>query len=199
MHSIPRRMLIPVVTDAKKAAGAIQWAVTEMLKRYRLFADTTARDLTGYNEYLKKLNDPEQPPLPQIVVVIDELADLMMTAAKEVEDSIVRIAQMGRAAGVHLVIATQSPRADVITGLMKANIPSRIALKVSSSLESRIILDAGGNADKLVGNGDMLYAPIGCAKPLRVQGTWVSDEEREAVIDFVKKQWQTDYSQDVIK
>jgi S-DNA-T family DNA segregation ATPase FtsK/SpoIIIE len=192
-------LLIPVVTDAKKAAGAIQWAVTEMLKRYRLFADTTARDLTGYNDYLRKLDDPEQPPLPQIVVVIDELADLMMTAAKEVEDSIVRIAQMGRAAGVHLVIATQSPRADVITGLMKANIPSRIALKVSSSLESRIILDAGGNADKLVGNGDMLYAPIGCSKPLRVQGTWVSDDEREAVIEFVKKQGQTDYSQDVIK
>ncbi|MBQ8974148.1 MAG: DNA translocase FtsK, partial [Oscillospiraceae bacterium] len=196
-NGIPH-LLIPVVTDAKKAAGALQWAVVEMLKRYRLFSETTARELEGYNDYVRKLDDPDRPPLPQIVVFIDELADLMMIAKKEVEDSIVRIAQMGRAAGMHLVVATQSPRADVITGLMKANIPSRIALKVSNSLESRIILDAGGNADKLVGNGDMLYAPIGSDKPLRVQGSWVSDEEREAVIDFVKKQGETDYSQEVI-
>ena len=196
-NGIPH-LLIPVVTDAKKAAGALQWAVTEMLKRYRLFAETTARDLAGYNDYVRRLEDPDRPVLPQIVVFIDELADLMMVAKKEVEDSIVRIAQMGRAAGMHLVVATQSPRADVITGLMKANIPSRIALKVSNALESRIILDAGGNADKLVGNGDMLYSPIGSDKPLRIQGAWVSDEEREAVIDFVKKQGQTDYAQDVI-
>ena len=136
--------------------------------------------------------------LPQVIVVIDELADLMMMAAKEVEESVCRVAQMGRAAGMHLIIATQSPRADVITGLMKANIPSRIALKVSSALESRIILDAGGNADKLVGNGDMLYVPIGAAKPMRVQGTWVSDEERERVVSFIMKSGESQYSEEVM-
>jgi len=136
--------------------------------------------------------------LPQIIVVIDELADLMMMAAKEVEESVCRVAQMGRAAGMHLIIATQSPRADVITGLMKANIPSRIAFKVSSALESRIILDAGGNADKLVGNGDMLYAPIGTTKPMRVQGTWVSDRERESVVDFIKRSGESQYSEEVM-
>ena len=193
-NGIPH-LLIPVVTEAKKAAGALQWAVVEMMKRYRLFSDAGARDLAGYNAQL----DPETPKIPQIVVIIDELADLMMIAAKEVEESICRVAQMGRAAGVHLVIATQSPRADVITGLMKANIPSRIALKVASSLESRIILDAGGAADKLVGNGDMLYAPIGASKPTRIQGTWVSDEEREAVIEYVKSaSGEVSYSEDVI-
>ncbi len=193
-NGIPH-LLIPVVTEAKKAAGALQWAVVEMMKRYRLFSDAGARDLMGYNAQL----DPETPKIPQIVVIIDELADLMMIAAKEVEESICRVAQMGRAAGVHLVIATQSPRADVITGLMKANIPSRIALKVASSLESRIILDAGGAADKLVGNGDMLYAPIGASKPTRIQGTWVSDEEREAVIEYVKRaSGEVSYSEDVI-
>ncbi len=193
-NGIPH-LLIPVVTEAKKAAGALQWAVVEMMKRYRLFSDAGARDLAGYNAQL----DPETPKIPQIVVIIDELADLMMIAAKEVEESICRVAQMGRAAGVHLVIATQSPRADVITGLMKANIPSRIALKVASSLESRIILDAGGAADKLVGNGDMLYAPIGASKPTRIQGTWVSDEEREAVIEYVKRaSGEASYSEDVI-
>ena len=193
-NGIPH-LLIPVVTEAKKAAGALQWAVVEMMKRYRTFSDVGARDIAGYNEQL----DPDTPKMPQIVVIIDELADLMMIAAKEVEESICRVAQMGRAAGVHLVIATQSPRADVITGLMKANIPSRIALKVASSLESRIILDAGGAADKLVGNGDMLYAPIGASKPTRIQGTWVSDEEREAVIEYVKKSsGEASYSEDVI-
>ena len=193
-NGIPH-LLIPVVTEAKKAAGALQWAVVEMMKRYRLFSDAGARDLAGYNAQLA----PDQPKIPQIVVIIDELADLMMIAAKEVEESICRVAQMGRAAGVHLVIATQSPRADVITGLMKANIPSRIALKVASSLESRIILDAGGAADKLVGNGDMLYAPIGASKPVRIQGTWVSDEEREAVIEYVKRSsGEATYSEDVI-
>ena len=167
-NDIPH-LLVPVVTDVKKAAGALQWAVVAMMKRYAMFSEVNARDIDGYNAISRASDEPD--PLPQIIVVIDELADLMMTAAKEVEESVCRVAQMGRAAGVHLVIATQSPRADVITGLMKANIPSRIALKVSSALESRIILDAGGNADKLVGNGDMLYAPIGASKPMRIQGT----------------------------
>ncbi len=192
-NGIPH-LLIPVVTEAKKAAGALQWAVVEMMKRYRTFSDAGARDIASYNQQL----DADTPKMPQIVIIIDELADLMMIAAKEVEESICRVAQMGRAAGVHLVIATQSPRADVITGLMKANIPSRIALKVASSLESRIILDAGGAADKLVGNGDMLFAPIGAGKPARIQGTWVSDEEREQVVEFVKSQGEVSYSEDVI-
>ena len=194
-NNIPH-LLVPVVTDIKKAAGALQWAVFEMMKRYTLFAETSARDIEGYNQIARKAEDRE--PLPQIIVVIDELADLMMMAAKEVEESVCRVAQMGRAAGMHLVIATQSPRADVITGLMKANIPSRIAFKVSSALESRIILDAGGNADKLVGNGDMLYAPIGTSKPMRVQGTWVSDAERENVVDFIKRSGETQYSEEVM-
>lgn len=195
-NGIPH-LLVPVVTDVKKAAGALQWAVVEMMKRYRMFSEANARDLESYNKFIRK--SEEGQTLPQIVVVIDELADLMMTAAKEVEESVCRVAQMGRAAGVHLVIATQSPRADVITGLMKANIPSRIALKVSSALESRIILDAGGNADKLVGNGDMLYAPIGSNKPVRIQGTWVSDSEREKVVEFVKKNGDTQYNEEVIE
>lgn len=194
-NGIPH-LLVPVVTEPKKASGALQWAVVEMLKRYRYFADENARDLQGYNTIMRSREDGKT--MPQIVVVIDELADLMMMAAKEVEESICRIAQMGRAAGIHLVIATQSPRADVITGLMKANIPSRIALKVSSSLESRIILDSGGSAEKLVGNGDMLYMPIGSSKPVRVQGTWVSDEEREGVIEFIKKSGDAQYAEDVI-
>ncbi len=196
-NGIPH-LLIPVVTEAKKAAGALQWAVTEMMKRYRLFSETNARDLAGYNAACRASEDENMTPLPQIVVVIDELADLMMVAAKEVEESICRVAQMGRAAGVHLVIATQSPRADVITGLMKANIPSRIALKVSSGLESRIILDSGGNAEALMGNGDMLYAPIGTSKPVRIQGTWVSDEEREAIVEFLKNSGTAEYAEDVI-
>ena len=194
-NSIPH-LLVPVVTDVKKAAGALQWAVVEMMKRYALFSETNARDIEGYNQIAANADDRDM--LPQVIIVIDELADLMMMAAKEVEESVCRVAQMGRAAGMHLVIATQSPRADVITGLMKANIPSRIALKVSSALESRIILDAGGNADKLVGNGDMLYAPIGTTKPLRVQGTWVSDKEREDVVDFIKKSGESRYSEEVM-
>jgi S-DNA-T family DNA segregation ATPase FtsK/SpoIIIE len=193
-NGIPH-LLVPVVTDVKKASGALQWAVVEMMKRYRLFSETNARDLESYNKLMVKAGERT---VPQIIVVIDELADLMMTAAKEVEDSVCRVAQMGRAAGVHLIIATQSPRADVITGLMKANIPSRIALKVSSALESRIILDAGGNADKLVGNGDMLYAPIGGGKPMRVQGAWVTDNERESVVEYIKTRGETQYSDDVI-
>ena len=193
-NGIPH-LLVPVVTEAKKAAGALQWAVTEMMKRYKLFSEVGARDIAGYNEHLKEAGET---PIPFVVVIIDELADLMLVAAKEVEESICRVAQMGRAAGVHLVIATQSPRADVITGLMKANIPSRISFKVASALESRIILDAGGAADKLMGNGDMLYAPIGTSKPVRIQGAWVSDEERENIVAFVKEGCEARYSEDVI-
>ena len=195
-NSIPH-LLVPVVTDVKKAAGALQWATFEMMKRYSLFAETNARDIEGYNQIAVK-SKGEREPLPQIIVVIDELADLMMMAAKEVEESVCRVAQMGRAAGIHLIIATQSPRADVITGLMKANIPSRIAFKVSSALESRIILDPGSNADKLVGHGDMLYAPTGSAKPMRLQGTWVSDKEREKVIEYIEKSGTVQYSEEVM-
>ena len=186
-------LYVPVVTDPKKAAGALQWAVIEMLRRYRLFSETGVRDLAGYNAVLQR---DGARTLPQVVIFIDELADLMMIAAKEVEESICRVAQMGRAAGMHLVVATQSPRADVITGLMKANIPSRIALSVASSLESRIILDQQG-AESLVGNGDMLFAPIG-RKPTRVQGAFVTDEEREAIIDFVKGSGKAEYSQEIL-
>ena len=193
-NGIPH-LLVPVVTEAKKASGALQWAVTEMMKRYRLFSETGARDLASYNNLMAK-EDGER--MPQIVVIIDELADLMLVAAKEVEESICRIAQMGRAAGIHLVIATQSPRADVITGLMKANIPSRIAFKVASALESRIILDAGGNADKLVGNGDMLFAPIGTSRPYRIQGAWVTDDERESIVGFIKKSGTAEYSESIM-
>ena len=176
-------MLTPVVTEPKKAAGALQWAVVEMLKRYRLFSEAGVREIEGYNKHCELTGEAK---LPQVVVVIDELADLMMIAAKEVEESICRVAQMGRAAGMHLIVATQRPSADVITGLMKANIPSRIAFAVSSAMESRIIMDQSG-AEKLIGMGDMLYSPLGAGKPTRVQGAFVSDEERERVIDFIKE------------
>ena len=192
-NGIPH-LYIPVVTDPKKAAGALQWAVTEMLKRYRLFSELGVRSLEAYNEHLAENG---QPKMPSIVIVIDELADLMLVASKDVEESICRVAQMGRAAGMHLVIATQRPSADVITGLMKANIPSRIAFAVSSALESRIILDNAG-AEKLIGMGDMLYAPIGCGKPLRVQGAFVSDEERDSIVQFIKHQSTAQYSEDVM-
>lgn len=192
-NGIPH-LYIPVVTDPKKAAGALQWAVTEMLKRYRLFSELGVRNLEAYNQHLLENG---QPKIPNVVVVIDELADLMLVASKDVEESICRVAQMGRAAGMHLVIATQRPSADVITGLMKANIPSRIAFAVSSALESRIILDNAG-AEKLIGMGDMLYAPIGCGKPMRVQGAFVSDEERDAIVEFIKKQATAQYSEDVM-
>lgn len=195
-NGIPH-LLIPVVTDPKKAAGALQWAVTEMMKRYRLFSERHVRDLKSYNHAIKAENDPEQKPMPQIVVVIDELADLMLVAAKEVEESICRVAQMGRAAGMHLIIATQRPSSDVITGLMKANIPSRIAFAVSSSLESRIILDTSG-AEKLVGKGDMLYYPLGSGKPQRVQGCLITDEEVSAVTEYIKEHFEADYNEDVI-
>ena len=193
-NGIPH-LYIPVVTDPKKAAGSLQWAVVEMMKRYRLFSEIGVRDLKGYNNYKTKIGEPT---MPNVVIVIDELADLMMTAAKEVEESICRVAQMGRAAGMHLIIATQRPSADVITGLMKANIPSRIAFAVSSSLESRIILDNPG-AEKLIGMGDMLYAPLGCGKPLRVQGAFVSDEEREQVIDFIKQGTTPEYDDEILR
>ena len=181
-NGIPH-LLAPVVSDPHKAAGALQWSVVEMLKRYRLFSEVGVRDLENYNKHCAAQGEPT---LPQVVIVIDELADLMMVASKEVEESICRVAQMGRAAGMHLVIATQRPSADVITGLMKANIPSRIAFAVSSAMESRIILDQGG-AEKLIGMGDMLFSPVGIGKPIRIQGAYVSDEEREEVIQFIKE------------
>ena len=195
-NGIPH-LLIPVVTDPKKAAGSLQWAVTEMMRRYRMMADAGVRDLESYNKQARMSADDELEPMPQIVVVIDELADLMLVAAKEVEESICRIAQMGRASGIHLVIATQRPSADVITGLMKANIPSRIAFAVASAMESRIILDTAG-AEKLVGRGDMLYAPLGEGKPKRVQGCFISSEEIERVVNFVKENGETDYDESVI-
>ena len=188
-------LLIPVVTDPKKAAGALQWAVFEMMKRYKTFSENGVKKLEEYNKLAAVREDLEK--LPSVVVVIDELADLMLVAAKEVEESICRVAQMGRAAGVHLVIATQRPSADVITGLMKANIPSRIAFAVASSLESRIILDTTG-AEKLVGKGDMLYAPLGEGKPTRVQGCFISPEEIEDVVSYVKETGEANYSQEVI-
>ena len=193
-NGIPH-LMIPVVTDPKKAAGALQWAVTEMMRRYKTMSDAGVRDLESYNSIVMA---EEGEKVPQLVVIIDELADLMLVAAKEVEDSICRIAQMGRAAGIHLVIATQRPSADVITGLMKANIPSRIAFSVASAMESRIILDTQG-AEKLVGKGDMLFAPIGCGKPMRVQGCFVTDAEVEAVANYVKENYTADYDQEVLK
>ena len=194
-NGIPH-LMIPVVTDPKKAAGSLQWAVTEMMRRYKTMSDAGVRDLESYNSIV--MAEEEGVKLPQLIVIIDELADLMMVAAKEVEDSICRIAQMGRAAGIHLVIATQRPSADVITGLMKANIPSRIAFSVASAMESRIILDTQG-AEKLVGKGDMLFAPIGCGKPLRVQGCFVTDGEVVAVANYVKEHYVADYDQTVME
>ena len=195
-NGIPQ-LLIPVVTDPKKAAGALQWAVVEMMKRYRAFSEVGVRDLVSYNQHAAK-SDGALEKMPQIVIVIDELADLMLVAAKEVEESICRVAQMGRAAGMHLIIATQRPSADVITGLMKANIPSRIAFAVASSLESRIILDTTG-AEKLVGRGDMLYFPLGSGKPQRVQGCLISDEEVAAVVGFIKEHsGAAEYDQEII-
>lgn len=192
-NGIPH-LLIPVVTEAKKAAGALGWAVTEMLKRYKLFADNGVRDLKDYNKMAK--DSDSLTPIPQIVIVVDELADLMMAAPKEVEDSICRLAQLARAAGMHLVIATQSPRVDIVTGLIKANIPSRVALKVSNQMDSRVILDEGG-AEKLLGNGDLLYKPVGLGKPVRVQGSYVATEEIKRVVDFLKAQTSSQYDEEV--
>ena len=192
-NGIPH-LLIPVVTDPKKAAGALAWAVQEMDNRYNLFAQKGVRDLKGYNKAEEKEG---QGTLPQIVIIIDELADLMMVAAKEVEDSICRLAQKARAAGMHLVIATQRPSVDVITGLIKANVPSRIAFAVSSQIDSRTILDQVG-AEKLLGKGDMLFFPAGASKPTRVQGAFVSDEEVEQIVDFIKSNSTAVYSEDIL-
>ena len=194
-NGIPH-LLIPVVTDPKKAAGALAWAVQEMDNRYNLFAEKGVRDLKGYNHAVEK--EGEIGKLPQIVIIIDELADLMMVAAKEVEESICRLAQKARAAGMHLVIATQRPSVDVITGLIKANVPSRIAFAVSSQVDSRTILDQVG-AEKLLGKGDMLFFPAGEAKPVRVQGAFVSDEEVEAIVEFIKSNGTATYSEDILE
>ena len=191
-NGIPH-LLIPVVTDAKKAAGALMWAVQEMVHRYSLFAEKGVRDIKGYNKILE--NDGEK--LPHIVIIIDELADLMMVAAKDVEDAICRLAQMARAAGMHLVIATQRPSVDVITGLIKANVPSRIAFAVSSGVDSRTILDMYG-AEKLLGKGDMLFSPIGSSKPQRIQGAFISDGEVEKIVDFVKAGGEARYNSDIL-
>ncbi len=200
-NGIPH-LLIPVVTDPKKAAGALNWAVTEMMRRYKLFSELNVRDLPSYNEAALKLpaieGEEKREALPQIVIVIDELADLMFVAAHDVENAICRIAQMARAAGMHLVIATQRPSADVITGIMKANIPSRIAFAVASQIESRIILDSVG-AEKLIGRGDMLYNPLGAGKPVRVQGCFITSQEIESVIEYIKKTGQPDYSEEVLQ
>ena len=189
-NGIPH-LLIPVVTDPKKASGALNWAVAEMEDRYKKFAHCNVRDLKGYNERVERLPDTEDEnkpkKLPQIVIIIDELADLMMVAPGEVEDSICRLAQLARAAGIHLVIATQRPSVNVITGLIKANVPSRIAFAVSSGVDSRTIIDMNG-AEKLLGKGDMLFYPAGVPKPQRVQGAFVSDEEVSRVVDFLTEQ-----------
>lgn len=194
-NGIPH-LLVPVVTDPKKAAGALSWAVTEMLKRYKLFADNSVRDLNGFNNLADRTEGLER--MPQVVIIIDELADLMMAAPNEIEDYICRLAQMARAAGMHLIIATQRPSVDVITGVIKANIPSRIAFAVSSQIDSRTILDMGG-AEKLLGRGDMLFNPVGSAKPIRVQGCFVTDEEIEAVISFIKNDATADYDQQIVQ
>jgi S-DNA-T family DNA segregation ATPase FtsK/SpoIIIE len=183
-------LMIPVVIDTKKASGALNWAVNEMTDRYKKFAQLGVRDLKGYNAKIAKVETPEgvEPPkkMPQLVIIVDELADLMMVAPGEVEDAICRLAQLARAAGIHLVIATQRPSVNVITGLIKANVPSRIAFSVSSGVDSRTIIDMNG-AEKLLGKGDMLFFPSGYPKPLRVQGAFVSDDEVTRVVDFLKE------------
>ncbi len=193
-NGIPH-LLIPVVTDARQAAGALNWAVQEMLRRYKLFSDNSVRDLEGYNTVADK---KKLEKLPQIVIAIDEFSDLMMAASKEVEDAVCRLAQMARAAGMHLIIATQRPTTDVITGLIKANIPSRIALMVKSNVDSRTILDQQG-AEKLLGHGDMLYYPNGLPEPIRVQGCFCSTSEVETVVEFVKQQSETEYNSDILE
>ncbi|GIN61587.1 DNA translocase SpoIIIE [Robertmurraya siralis] len=198
-NGIPH-LLAPVVTNAKKASQALQKVVSEMERRYELFSHTGTRNIEGYNEYMKKHNaesGAEQPLLPYIVVIVDELADLMMVASSDVEDAITRLAQMARAAGIHLIIATQRPSVDVITGVIKANIPSRIAFAVSSATDSRTILDMGG-AEKLLGRGDMLFLPVGASKPIRVQGAFLSDDEVEEIVDFVIDQQKAQYQEEMI-
>ncbi len=195
-NGIPH-LLVPVVTDPRKASGALGWAVSEMEKRYRMFADRGVRDLEGYNRFVEAANEPELEKMPHIVIIIDELADLMMTAPNEVEDSINRIAAKARAAGMHLIIATQRPSVDVVTGVIKANIPTRIAFAVSSQVDSRTILDAAG-AEKLLGRGDMLFSPVGSIKPNRIQGCFVSDSEVESVVDFIKNGKKADYDDNIM-
>ncbi|RSK27088.1 DNA translocase FtsK [Bacillus sp. HMF5848] len=198
-NGIPH-LLAPVVTDPKKASQALKRVVSEMERRYELFSHTGTRNIESYNEYLKRINEEEedkQPTLPYIVVIVDELADLMMVASSDVEDSITRLAQMARAAGIHLIIATQRPSVDVITGVIKANIPSRIAFSVSSQTDSRTILDMGG-AEKLLGRGDMLFLPVGASKPVRVQGAFLSDDEVEDIVDFVISQQKAQYQEEMI-
>lgn len=193
-------LLAPVVTDPKKASQALKKVVSEMERRYELFSHTGTRNIEGYNDYIRRINmeeDTKQPLLPYIVVIVDELADLMMVASSDVEDAITRLAQMARAAGIHLIIATQRPSVDVITGVIKANIPSRIAFAVSSQIDSRTILDSGG-AEKLLGRGDMLFMPVGASKPIRVQGAFLSDEEVEEIVDFVIGQQKAQYQQEMI-
>ncbi|MEG1705355.1 MAG: DNA translocase FtsK 4TM domain-containing protein [Clostridia bacterium] len=194
-NGIPH-LLIPVVTDPKKAAGALNWAVQEMVNRYSLFASKGVKDIKGYNAEIEK--ETNSVKMPQIVIIIDELADLMMVAPNDVEDAICRLAQMARAAGMHLVIATQRPSVDVITGIIKANVPSRIAFTVSSNVDSRTILDMAG-AEKLLGKGDMLYFPVGATKPQRIQGTWISEKEIEEVVNSVKKDDVVVYNDDIIE
>lgn len=189
-------LLIPIVTDCKKAAGALNWAVNEMMRRYQMFAEAGANDLKSYNAYAEQNEDIQR--MTQIVVFIDELADMMLVAGKEVEDYICRLAQMGRASGIHLVIATQRPTTDVITGLIKANIPSRIALSVMSQVDSRTIIDMAG-ADKLLGNGDMLYMPIGTSKPIRVQGCFASSKDINSTLDYIRSQAQNEYNKDIMQ
>jgi len=194
-NGIPH-LLTPVVSDPRKASGALGWAVKEMLNRYKTFSDNNVRDISGYNDAIK--DKPDVQKMPQILIFIDELSDLMMAAPNEVEDSICRLAQMARAAGIHLVIATQRPSVDVITGIIKANIPSRIALSVSSQVDSRTILDMVG-AEKLLGNGDMLFYPVGTAKPVRIQGCYTSDKEVETVVNFIKDQEKSAYDEEVVQ
>ena len=193
-NGIPH-LLIPVVTDPKKAAGALNWAVREMLQRYNDFAENSVRDIKGYNRL--KAEKGETDFMPQIVIIIDELADLMMAAPGEVEDSICRLAQMARAAGIHLIIATQRPSVDVITGLIKANIPSRLAFAVSSGIDSRTILDSVG-AERLLGKGDMLFNPVGMSKPVRIQGAFVTDQEVESIVEFLKQHKSVEYNTAVL-
>ena len=195
-NGIPH-LLVPVVTDPKKAAAALNWALNEMTQRYKFFAEESVKDLDSYNELMRANQEPDKV-LPKIVIIIDELADLMMVAPSQVEESICRLAQLARAAGMHLIVATQRPSVDVVTGLIKANIPSRIAFSVSSQVDSRTILDVGG-AEKLLGKGDMLYSPVGENKPLRIQGPYISDSETARIIDFVKKQGESTYDESVVQ
>lgn len=193
-NGIPH-LLVPVITDARKAAGSLAWAVSEMDNRYKAFSNCGVRDIGGFNKYVQ--SHPEIEPMPQIVIFIDELNDLMMVSPKEVEDSICRLAQKARAAGMHLVVATQRPSVDVITGVIKANIPSRLSLSVSSQVDSRTILDCIG-AENLLGNGDMLFSPVGVTKPVRIQGAYLSDEEIERIVTFIKNQENAEYDDDIM-